>query len=119
MQNRYLGPPGRTLIFQARYSAYAMWVGYAFLFVIVRAQLGLFRGGLGYVVVAIAAVLATLLTMRAVTPERPVAQVLRMFGAELGAPRPPRPGPATVMIADPRRVRVSATRPRPRQDYRR
>ena len=36
LQGRYLGPPGRTFLFQARYIAYVLWAGYAFVGLIVK-----------------------------------------------------------------------------------
>ncbi|WP_214369788.1 hypothetical protein [Pseudonocardia sp. H11422] len=111
LQNRYLGPPGRTLLWQARYTAYGVWIAYGFLFLIIRQQLGLFPGFLGYIVVVVAAVAATIYTMRVVTPERPAAAVLRMFSAELQAPRPDTT--SVVAVSDPRHVLVTPARPRP------
>ncbi|OLL69906.1 hypothetical protein [Pseudonocardia sp. Ae150A_Ps1] len=116
LQNRYLGPPGRTLLWQARYAAYGLWLGYAFLFLIVRAQLGIFDGAIGYGVVAIAAILATQYTMRVITPDRPVAAVLALFAAELRAPRSETT--TVVAVSDPRHVLVSPARPRPWEDRR-
>ncbi|QYN41073.1 hypothetical protein K1T35_47890 (plasmid) [Pseudonocardia sp. DSM 110487] len=113
LQNRYLGPPGRTLLWQARYAAYVLWAGYAIVFLILRAQLGLIDGFLGYAVVVVAAVLATQHTMRVITPERPTGSVLKMFVAELDAPR--RDAQPATAVADPRHVLVSPTRPHPRQ----
>ncbi|MCE3555520.1 hypothetical protein LWC33_29250 [Pseudonocardia sp. RS11V-5] len=113
LQNRYLGPPGRTLMWQARYSAYGLWLAYGFVFLIIRAQLGLFDGFLGYVIVVVAAVVATQYTMRVITPDRPTVAVLRMFAAELRAPRPE--SDTVVSVSDPRHVLVSPTRPRPRE----
>lgn len=113
LQNRWLGPPGRTLLWQARYAAYIVWVGYFSIFLIVRQQLGdLLSGVLGYGIVALAALAATNLTMRVVTPERPAGQVLRMFFAELSAPRPP-PAVRTVATPDPRWVQIAVARPTP------
>lgn len=111
-QNVYLGPPGRTLPFKARYLAYVLWVGWLFVLLVLRAQLGLMPGFAGYVLVGILAMLATSMTMRVVTPERPVAAVARMFLAELDTPRAAA-DPVTVNVSDPRRVLVSVARPRP------
>lgn len=113
LQNRWLGPPGRTLLWQARYAAYVVWVGYFLFFLIVRQQLGdALSGFLGYAIVAVAALLATHGTMRVVTPDRPAGQVLRMFFAELGAPRSA-PAARTVATPDPRWVQVAVARPTP------
>lgn len=113
LQNRWLGPPGRTMLWQARYAAYIVWVGYFLVFLIIRQQLGdLLSGFLGYLIVAMAALLATHATMRVVTPERPAGQVLRMFLAELSAPRAAQ-GVRTVATPDPRWVQVAVARPTP------
>lgn len=119
VQGRYLGPPGRTLPFQARYSAYALWSLYFLIFLVVRAQLGLFRTGLGYVVIGLAATLATILTMRVVTPERPASVVVAMFFVELAAPRARARTARGRIVMTPRRVLVTATRPRSRGRARR
>lgn len=115
LQNRYLGPPGRTFIFQARYAAYGIWAGCFFVLLVVKQQLGLFSGFLGYVVVAVFATLATQMVMKVITPERPAGQVLRMFGAELSAPRP-LTRVRTVGSPDPRHVQVAVARPIPEDD---
>ncbi|WP_226360991.1 hypothetical protein [Pseudonocardia sp. ICBG1142] len=113
LQNRWLGPPGRTLLWQARYAAYIVWVGYFFVFLVLRQQLGdLLSGFLGYLIVGMTALLATHVTMRVVTPERPAGQVLRMFYAELSAPRTMQ-AVRTVATPDPRWVQVTVARPTP------
>ncbi|MCF7552575.1 hypothetical protein [Pseudonocardia sp. WMMC193] len=109
LQNRYLGPPGRTLMWQARYSAYCLWLAYCFVLLIAHAQLGLFDGFLGYVIVVVGAVVATQLTMRVITPDRPTTAVLRMFAAELRVPRLREQ--TAVYVSDPRHVHLSSVRP--------
>ncbi|MDN5916878.1 MAG: hypothetical protein L0I76_17520 [Pseudonocardia sp.] len=115
LQNRYLGPPGRTFIFQARYAAYGIWAACFFVLLVIKQQLGLFSGFMGYVVVALFATLATQAVMRVITPERPAGQVLRMFGAELSTPRP-LTRVRTVGSPDPRHVQVAVARPIPEDD---
>jgi hypothetical protein len=113
VQGRYLGPPGKTLPWQARYIAYAVFAGYLFGLLILRQQLRILPGGGGYVVLVLASVLSTIATMRLVTPERPVTAVLAGFWADIGAPRP---GGGTTYYGAPdlRRVLISTERPRPR-----
>ncbi|WP_232668624.1 hypothetical protein [Pseudonocardia sp. TRM90224] len=111
VQGRYLGPPGRTLLWQARYIAYVIWAGYAFVFVVVRQQLSLLPGLAGYAVVALAAVIATVATMRHVSVERPPSAVLAMFLAELRTPRHTPPPSPTVAVSDPRNVAVHLSVP--------
>lgn len=112
VQGRYLGPPGRTFLWQARYVAYVVWAAYAFAGLILKQQLGLGGGFLGYVLVAMVAVAATITTMRMVSPERPASAVLAMALAELRTPRDV-PVPAVVTVSDPRWVRVHLDRPVP------
>lgn len=116
VQGRYLGPPGQTIPWQARYVAYVLWAGYFLALVIVRAQLHLLGGGFGYVALAAAATVATVVTMRVVTPERPVGAVAAMFLAELNAPRPDS-GRTICAAPDPRRVLFAPFRPRPRSGW--
>lgn len=112
LQNRYLGPPGRTFVVQARYAAYGIWAACFFVLLVIRAQLGLFDGFMGYGIVAVFAALATRAIMRVVTSERPAGQVLRMFGAELSTPRPLK-ALRTVGSPDPRHVQIAVARPLP------
>lgn len=83
----WLGPPGRTLPFRARYAAYA--VG-ALVFVILQAlerQLGI---GIGFFTIAYS-VLATVGLTRGILAlvdhDRPVTSALRTLANEIGAPR--------------------------------
>lgn len=118
VQGRYLGPPGRTLPVHIRYVAIVMGVVYFLLLLIVKAQLRLDFGGLTFLLLGIGAALATIATMRLVGPERPANAVLTMLAAEIATPRP---GAGQTMRAapDPRRIRVSATRPKPSSGRRR
>lgn len=109
VENRYLGPPGRTMPWQARYRAYAVWVGWFFVLVILRQQLGIFSGAIGWGLVALLAVFATRTTMRFVGPERPTFAVLGLFVGELSAPRDV--ANTDVAVIDPRHVRVTSERP--------
>lgn len=83
----WLGPPGRTLPFRARYVAYA--VG-AVVFVVLQAierRLGI---GLGFFVLAyslLATVAITRGILALVDHDRPVTSALRSLANEVGAPR--------------------------------
>ncbi|WP_226352142.1 hypothetical protein [Pseudonocardia sp. ICBG601] len=112
VSNRYLGPPGRTLPWQARYSAYGLWAVYALIALVIRAQLGLFPGVIGYGVVAVVAVVATQASMRWVNPDRSAASAAGLFAAELRAPRRGREHSRTTVL-DPSAVSVAVTRPIP------
>lgn len=112
LENRYLGPPGRTIPFQARYSAYLVWAGYVVIFLVLRQQLGI-GGGDGTFFVLFGTTIATVWSMKLVSPERPASVVLGMLWANITAPRP---GGGQVFAAapNPRRVLVTAQRPRRR-----
>jgi len=83
----WLGPPGRTLPFRARYVAYA--VG-AIVFVLLQAierRLGI---GLGFFVLAYSLLATMAITkgiLALVDHDRPVLSALRAFSNEVGAPR--------------------------------
>lgn len=110
LQNRYLGPPGRTIPFQARYVAYVTWAGYLVPFLIVRQQLGI-AGSTGTLFVLAGTTIATVYTMRLVSTERPVSAVVRMLWLNITAPRPG--GQAIHAAPGPHRVLVTAHRPVP------
>ena len=111
VQGRYLGPPGHTIPWQARYSAYVMWAAYFVAGLIVRAQLRVFSGGGGYVVIAVVATVACVVTMRLVSPERSVSAVAGMVWAELGAPRAGAGKPVHATLV-PRHLVITEHRPR-------
>lgn len=112
VENRYLGPPGRLIPWQARYRAYGVWACWLLPLAVLRQTVGVLPGLLGWALVGLLAVVATRLTMHVVGPERPAGAVVRMFLAELAAPRS-RPAAPRVSVADPRHVRVVAARPVP------
>lgn len=108
---RYLGPPGHTIPWQARYSAYLVWAAYFVAGLIIRAQLRIFSGGGGYVVIAVGATVACVLTMRLVSPERSASAVAAMVWAELSAPRPG-DGKTVCATLVPRHLVITEQRPR-------
>lgn len=105
VENRYLGPPGRPVPWQARYRAYGAWVCWLLPLTVLRQTVGVLPGLLGWAVVGVLAVGGARLTMRVVGPERPAGAVVRMFLAELAAPRS-REAPVRTFVADPRHVQV-------------
>ncbi|WP_051342452.1 hypothetical protein [Pseudonocardia spinosispora] len=110
LQNRYLGPPGRTIPFQARYVAYVTWAAYVVPFLIVRQQLGI-AGSTGTMFVLVGTTIATVYTMRLVSTERPVSAVVRMVWLNITAPRPG--GEAIHAAPNPTSVMVTAHYPTP------
>lgn len=90
VDNWWLGPPGRTLIWGAvRYSAYGVGFG---VFLLVRAvfpDLGL--DGLWVYLLDLAVTVAvTTAVMRVVSHQRPLEAVVATFAHEVTAPRPDR-----------------------------
>jgi hypothetical protein len=84
----WLGPPGATLPWRARYVAYGVWIG-VFLALFTVARLVLMMP-LSVWVVAWSVVIATVVTRvvcRRIDFERPLGTVLAAFGAELRGPR--------------------------------
>ncbi|KGN31131.1 hypothetical protein N802_04600 [Knoellia sinensis KCTC 19936] len=83
----WLGPPGRTLPFRARYVAYAVGAVVFVLLQAIERRLGI---GLGFFVLAYS-VLATVGITRGILAlvdhDRPVFSALRTLANEVGAPR--------------------------------
>ena len=83
----WLGPPGRTLPFRARYVAYAVGAVVFVLLQILERRLGI---GLGFFSLAyslLATVGLTRLILSVVDPDRPLGAVLGAFVHEVSAPR--------------------------------
>lgn len=85
----WLGPPGKTLPFRARYVAYAIGAVIFFLLQVVERRLGIGFGffSLAYTLLATAALTRLVLTF--VDHDRPVSSVIQSFINELTAPREP------------------------------
>lgn len=83
----WLGPPGRTLPFRARYVAYAVGAVVFVLLQMLERRLGI---GLGFFSLAyslLATVGLTRLILSVVDPDRPLGAVLGAFAHEVSAPR--------------------------------
>ena len=102
----WLGPPGKTLPFRARYVAYAIGAVIFFLLQVIERRLGIGFGffSLAYTLLATAAL--TRLVLAFVDHDRPVSTVIQSFINELTAPREPATKRTTT-------VRPAITRPRP------
>lgn len=105
----WLGPPGRTLPFRARYVAYAVGAVVFVLLQAIERRLGI---GLGFFVLAYS-VLATVAITRGVLAlvdhDRPVASALRTLCNEISAPRAS--GRMQRATFHPARVRAVPSRP--------
>lgn len=111
VDNVYLGPPGYTFPFKARYFAYGLWLGLVVLgLVIERITIGLHPWPVVYLLAG--AVFLTRLIGSRVTHEVPVRSVLAMFLHELRTPR--RNSGRYVSEADLGAVRSSSRRDRSR-----
>ncbi|WP_327591293.1 hypothetical protein OHA25_60175 (plasmid) [Nonomuraea sp. NBC_00507] len=95
IDNRYLGPPGRSLPFAIRYSAVA--VGLVIFVVVLWVARRMGASGLAVVPLALAVAAGiTTIAMRLVNHDRSVVALLIAFHRELHTPRRPR----TVARAD-------------------
>ncbi|MFI5782657.1 hypothetical protein [Nocardia sp. NPDC051570] len=93
VDNRYLGPPGKTLPFPIRTNA--LWVGLGIgvaLFITLREVFHISFSLNLVVIVVFGTAIATVRFMRHVDPERPVRAVLRSALNDLRSPRQPKPG---------------------------
>jgi hypothetical protein len=105
----WLGPPGKTLPFRARYVAYAVGAAVFLLLQVLERRLGI---GLGFFTLAwtvLATVAATRLVLRLVDHDRPLSSVLRGLVNEVTAPR----ADTAVVTSLMRPARVRAVPPRP------
>lgn len=83
----WLGPPGKTLPWRARYVAYAVGLVVFVLLQVIERRLGI---GLGFFSLAyslLATVGLTRLILNVVDHDRPLGSVLTAFAHEVGAPR--------------------------------
>lgn len=111
----WLGPPGKTLPFRARYVAYAVGFLVFVLLQVLERRLGI---GLGFFSLAyslLATVGLTRLVLSVVDADRPLGSVLTGFAHEVGAPRE-RTKPTVAVL---RPARVKAVRARPSRAERR
>lgn len=105
----WLGPPGKTLPFRARYVAYAVGSGVFVLLQVLERRLGI---GLGFFALAyslLATVGITRLVLRLVDHDRPLSSVLRGLVNEVNAPR--QHTAVTTALIRPARVRAVPPHP--------
>lgn len=87
VDNHWLGPPGRTFAWRARYSAYGVF-GLVFLVSLaVERQIGISLSFWSFVYALLVAVVATRALMALVNHERPVRTLAAVFAHEIAAPR--------------------------------
>ncbi|MBT9275958.1 hypothetical protein KMZ32_17930 [Phycicoccus sp. MAQZ13P-2] len=110
----WLGPPGKTLPFRARYVAYGVAAAVFVLVQMVERRLGI---GFGFFALAYSLLLTvgvTKLILRVVDHDRPVGAVLKGLANEVGAPRATtRVTTATIRPARVRAVPAPPGRTRP------
>lgn len=93
VDDRYLGPPGRTLPWQARYRAYALGIGvFVTVLVLARSVLHIPMSFKLLIILLALTVVVTVRVMRKVTPERPMRSILRAAANDLRSPRALKPG---------------------------
>ena len=105
----WLGPPGKTLPFRARYVAYGGGAAVFVLLQIIERRLGI---GLGFFALAytlLVTVAVTKVILRLVDHDRPLGAVLRGLANEVNAPRLQMRGTASTIR--PARVRAVPSRP--------
>lgn len=83
----WLGPPGRTMPFRARYVAYAVGAIVFVLLQVLQRRLGIGLGFFSFAYSLLATVGLTRLILAVVNPDRPLASVLAAFAHEVSAPR--------------------------------
>ncbi len=87
----FLGPPGHTLPWRARYAAYGVGVAVFPLVLLVLAKLHVFGGFTLFVAALFATIAVTTVVMRRVSPDVPVRAILTTFWSDVSAPRPEKP----------------------------
>ena len=83
----WLGPPGKTLPWRARYVAYAVGLVVFVLLQILERRLGIGLGFFSLAYTVLATVGLTRLILSVVDHDRPLGSVLTGFAHEVGAPR--------------------------------
>ena len=105
----WLGPPGKTLPFRARYVAYGVGATVFVLLQIVERRLGIGFGFFALAYTLLVTVGVTKLVLRVVDHDRPLGAVLRGLVNEVSAPRAQTRG--TTSTIRPARVRAVPSRP--------
>lgn len=106
----WLGPPGVTFPFKARYSSYGVCFALFLLVTVIERGVGIGVGFFSLAWTLVIAVLVTRLIGRVHNWERPLSAIGGLALREINGPRPvhkPRAG-----VLDPTGVRMSATRPK-------
>ena len=83
----WLGPPGKTLPWRARYVAYAVGLVVFVLLQVLERRLGIGLGFFSLAYSVLATVGLTRLVLGVVDHDRPLGSVLNAFAHEVGAPR--------------------------------
>ena len=105
----WLGPPGKTLPFRARYVAYAVGAAVFVLLQIAERRLGIGIGFFALAYTLLVTVGVTKVILRVVDHDRPLSAVLRGLINEVNAPRAQTRGKTSTL----RPARVRAVPPRP------
>lgn len=83
----WLGPPGKTLPWRARYVAYAVGLVVFVLLQVLERRLGIGLGFFSLAYSVLATVALTRIILGVVDHDRPLGSVLTAFAHEVGAPR--------------------------------
>ncbi|PKW26693.1 hypothetical protein [Phycicoccus duodecadis] len=105
----WLGPPGKTLPFRARYVAYGVGAAVFVLLQIAERRLGIGVGFFALAYTLLVTVGVTKVILRVVDHDRPLSAVLRGLINEVNAPRAQKRGKTSIL----RPARVRAVPPRP------
>ncbi|MBI3686195.1 MAG: hypothetical protein HY241_02440 [Actinobacteria bacterium] len=109
VDNHWLGPPGRTFAWRARYSAYAVFGGALLLVLAIERRAGI---GFGFWSTAYAILITVVITramMGLVNHDRPVRTLFVVFAHEIAAPRRSTEGHRGLL--QPRRVPIRRRHP--------
>lgn len=105
----WLGPPGKTLPYRARYVAYGVGAAVFVLLLMVERRLGIGFGFFALAYTLLVTVGVTNVILRVVDHDRPLGAVLRGLVNEVNAPRAQTRGTTSTL----RPARVRAVPPRP------
>jgi hypothetical protein len=109
VDNFWLGPPGRTFAWRARYSSYAVFGGMMLLVLAIERRGGIGLGFWSFTYALLIAVVLTRALMSLVNHERPVRTLGVVFAHEIVAPR--RQTESHHAVLQPHKVRVRRRNP--------
>ncbi|HSV67365.1 MAG TPA: hypothetical protein VLJ59_15830 [Mycobacteriales bacterium] len=109
VDNHWLGPPGRTFAWRARYSAYGVFGGAVLGVLALERRAGIGFGLWSFIYGVLIAVVITRALMSLVNYERPVRTLFTVFAHEISAPR--RRSQSQSSVLSPRRVPVRRRNP--------